>query len=521
MKTLICILTIMFLLVRPEFSYSQAGNLDSSFGDGGKVISEIGTKDDYAFYSAIAADGSIISCGFYMQNNMADGFLIKYSANGIIDSTFGNNGIVKCNYFTEANNIAVLAFQTNGKIVAAGKISSDIMILRYEANGTPDSSFGNNGLVRTHIMTDQNATGLEILPGGKILISAAIYNGTNQDFGIIRYNTDGTFDTSFGNNGTVVSDLTNTWELNSSMKLQADGKIVMAGRVYSAAYDQSKCIIARYEADGALDISFGNNGKVITDVGPASYGVFNNLAIQADGKIIAVGYTIEDTGGGLYDNKNLTVRYNANGAPDSSFGTNGIVLTEVAGGGDIAWSVAIQADGKILVGGYTSHGFPSWESYFSLIRYDINGVLDPDLFMAGMVLTYFSDNETNAAYDIKIQSDGKILLTGMTAQDSTDAKNVALARFINDPDYSIQDHIENAPVSVFPIPSGGLFTICNNMPGRTNYDLKIYNVLGEQIYHSKINTTSTIIDLRCKPKGIYLINADLGDQSTTKKIIIE
>ncbi|HOY32663.1 MAG TPA: T9SS type A sorting domain-containing protein [Bacteroidales bacterium] len=521
MKRSVNLLFFLSLFVNIHSSFGQAGNLDPTFGDGGKVITDIGNKDNYAQSSLLTADGSILTGGFSVQNNLYNGFLVKYKNTGSIDSTFGNNGIVTCNTGTESNSFYAIAIQSDGKVVAAGKISNDIMLLRYHANGTPDSSFGNNGLVRTHIMPDQNVAAMEILSDGKMLVSARIYNGANQDFGLLRYNADGTLDNSFGNNGVVISDLTSAWELTSAMKVQADGKIVIAGRVYSASYSQSKCIIARYHANGSADYSFGTNGITITDAGQDGFGAFTNLAFQNDGKIIAVGYTIEDAGGSIYDNKSLTVRYTADGLPDPAFGTGGIVLTETMTGSDIAWSVCIQTDGKILVGGYASVGYPDWQSYFSLIRYDGQGLLDPTFFMVGIVHTYFSDNETNAAYSLLLQNDGKLVLAGITGQDSVDSKDIALARFVNDDDYSVQNNFSTASWSIYPNPSGGLFTIENYSVATACYTIKIYNTLGIQVAGMDLQSEKTLIDLHDLPKGIYFIKTDLRNQGMTKKIVIE
>ncbi len=425
---------LLWLLMIFLKSYSQPGSLDSTFGNNGKVITSISNWSDYGESVNILPDGCIITAGAYEKTQSVFNMcILKYKADGTLDNTFGVGGIVTDN-ISSKNWIFSTVIQPDGKIIAVGYtgsgISKEILLLRYNANGTLDNSFGVGGVVTTHVNISQEGFSLALQPDWKIVVSAHIYNGTDFDVALARYNPNGTLDNSFGTGGVVVFPNITGYELVSSMKIQPDGKIVLVGRTYTT-FAESKCFILRCDANGLLDNAFGTGGITTTSVGNVpGYGVFNDVAIQSDGKIVAVGYSIEGIGGGLYENKHLMVRYNSNGLLDNSFGINGVVLTNNVFGGTagITNGVTIQPNGKILTAGYTGMPSPFFSSYFTVNRYNSDGSLDTSFDTDGLVTTNVSGNETNAAYSIKLQPDGKIVAVGIT-DGLNSRKDIALVRF--------------------------------------------------------------------------------------------
>ncbi len=527
-KKLLKISIGLWLLTIPMNLFSQPGTLDTTFGIGGKVITQIGLSNDYALSVNILPDSSIITAGYYSDytylpegNNV---FLSKYHIDGTLDNGFGIRGIVKDTIGSIGSQILATAIQPDGKIVAIGTVgsgwSAKILLLRYNSNGTYDNYFGNGGIVITQIDTCSLGGSVAIQPNGKIIVSASIHNGTNLDFGLLRYNSDGTLDNSFGTGGVVISTIGSGYEYNSSLKIQSDGKFVLAGRTYTSSWAESKGLIIRFDANGLIDTTFGNGGATITSVGSApGYCVFNDIALQSDGKIVSIGYSIEDIGNGNYDNKNLVVRYNSNGLLDSSFGANGVVLTDVLGGGDIANSIIIQPDEKILIAGHSGEAYPDITSYITVSRYNDNGVLDVSFGTDGIVTTNVSGYETNFANSIKLQADRKIIVAGSTSDISV-LKNVALVRYDSGLNLGIEENNQQSFFTIYPNPTTGKVTISFS---EIITDIEIFNILGEKISYSyNFNQQKKIeIDLLNFPKGIYFVKIYDDEKSYTEKIVMQ
>ncbi len=184
---------------------------------------------------------------------------------------------------------------------------------------------------------------------GKIVVAGQSGNGSNHDFAVVRYNGDGSLDSSFNGTGKVITPIGNGDDNGNSVAIQSDGKIVVAGSSYNGS--NHDFAIARYNSDGTLDTSFNGTGKLTTPVGSSDdYGY--SVAVQSDGKIVVAGESFV-TGSNLDFS---VVRYNPNGSLDLSFNGTGKVITDVGGSGDFETSMAIQSDGKIVVVGYSVIG---------------------------------------------------------------------------------------------------------------------------------------------------------------------
>ena len=212
------------------------------------------------------------------------------------------------------------------------------------ADGDLDTTFDTDGKVTTAIGTsDDNGTAVAIQSDGKIVAAGLSLNGTSYDFALARYNTNGTLDTTFDTDGKVVTPFGSSIDIAYSVAIQADGKIVAAGS-YNNGTDNDFAL-ARYNTNGSLDTTFDTDGKVVTSFG-SGYDVAHSVAIQSDGKIVAAGG---------YDNGTdwdfALARYNTNGSLDTTFDTDGKVVTPFGSGDDEAYGVAIQSNGKIVVAG--------------------------------------------------------------------------------------------------------------------------------------------------------------------------
>ena len=369
----------------------HAGSLDPSFGSGGIVTQSSGIEA-----IAVQPDRKIVVAG---GNG---GFALgRYLPDGSPDPSFGDAGHVFTSFAASA---AAVALQPDGKIVVAGdrvipatSNVSEFALARYNPNGSPDTSFGSDGIITTFIPVQGSpararVTALAILPGGEILAGGTA--GWDNDsitpatslFALARYEPDGSLNTAFGDGGIVQTSFDGNLALDG-MAVLPDGKIVAAGGAYGFGHgdDTTRMVIVRYAPDGSLDSTFGNLGKVATRA------VLNYEGEQATfqaGKIVLAGVT--------RNGFPVLARYTAGGRLDSTFGKQGFVKIARLHGGSTA--VLAQSDGKILFGANGGE---------DLVRLRPNGQLDPSFGTGGILHPLGSGLSALA-----LQPDGKVLVGG-------------------------------------------------------------------------------------------------------------
>ena len=409
--------------------YNINGSLDATFDHDGKVTTAFGNDYDWGDKPTVQSDGKILVAGQIWDDstNAGDSALVRYNTDGTLDQTFGINGRVITPIGSGNDYFNDVVVQNDGKIVAAGTSSNgsnmDFAVARYNSEGSLDTSFGTGGKTTTDfgggaLPYGDNASSVVIQSDGKIVVAGSL---TPWDFGIARYNTDGTLDSSFGTGGKVRTDFNGNNDVAYSLLIQNDGKIVVVGSGRNGSIGDYAFAIARYNTDGSLDTSFGTGGKVITDFGTGNdYG--DGGVIQPDGKIVVTG---DAYNGSIGDYAFAVVRYNTDGSLDTSFGTGGKVITDFGSGDDSAYSAMIQADGKIVAGGESSNG----SNYdFAVARYNTDGSLDTSFGTGGKVTTSLG-NSDDEAWGGFLQSDGKIVLSGSSYTGVTDHYLFALVRY--------------------------------------------------------------------------------------------
>ncbi|MCP4346072.1 MAG: hypothetical protein GY795_11180 [Desulfobacterales bacterium] len=328
-----------FALVR----YTKSGGLDYYFGDSGKITADFG-GNDAGRAVAVQPDGKIVVAGY--SETDGDFALVRYTDNGDLDNTFGIGGKVTASLgnYDMCFDIAV---QPDGKIVATGTSSGsnqDIAVARYNSDGTPDTGFGSDGATVTPIGTgDDSGQALILRLDGKIIVTGYSDNGSDKDFAAVQYNTDGTLDTGFGTGGKVTAPIGSGDDLCYAGAIQPDGKIVLAGYSHNGSdYDFAA---VRYNSDGSPDTGFGTDGKVTARIGTGDDFAYA-VTIQSDGKIVIAG---KSHNGSDYDF--ATVRFNIDGTPDTEFGTDSRVITAIENYDGGGFGVAVQQDGNIVVAG--------------------------------------------------------------------------------------------------------------------------------------------------------------------------
>jgi uncharacterized delta-60 repeat protein len=396
------------------------GALDPAFGVAGKVSVQLTP----AKAVAIQSDGKLLAIGGMT--------LSRYNTDGSTDITFGTNGIATVvadgGPLDEMDAIGV---QSDGKIVVAGftslptSVNDNFSVQRFNPDGTLDPTFGTGG----KLVTDFNglvdrASAILVQPDGKMVAAGTATLGTlllgDTDFGVARYLANGTLDVSFGTGGKATLNIAGKSDFGTTAALQADGKILIAGRVFSDAGTEADIGVARFNADGTPDLAFGASGIVRIDfsaggVVPSTFsGGFwdepSKLTVQADGKIVIAGFTQV---AGMY--RYALVRLLGDGSPDTAFGADGLVSTPFTTENDYARSMALQADGKIVVAGQVASLGRNPD--VGIARYSVAGALDPTFGTDGLVRIDFFGG-FDAAFDVAVQTDGKIVSVG-SAQNGT------------------------------------------------------------------------------------------------------
>ena len=350
---------------------------------------------------------------------------VAYAADGDLDPSFSAGGKVTTDFFGSPDMANGVALQLDGKIVVAGGTeqsgpAQDFALARYNPDGSLDPTFGAGGKVTTEFFGgDDVARDVAIRPDGKIVaVGATQLDGVTHDFAVARYNSDGSLDFTFGAGGRVsIAYSGGSEDVAHSVALQPDGRIVLAG--FSGEFGNSQFALARLNFDGNLDPTFDGDGRLTTSLG-GSADQAHAVALQPDGKIVAAGYA---TIGVQYF---ALARYNPNGSIDPTFGAGGTTTTDFSGGDDAANAVALQPDGKIVAAGYASFGGSNYN--FALARYNPDGFLDPSFDGDGTLTTDFAGS-VDIASSIAVQSDGKIVAAGRA---TVGGEDFALTRYFPD-----------------------------------------------------------------------------------------
>jgi len=485
------------LLISINGIFAQtSGSLDLSFGGTGIVITDVAGGNDVSRSVAIQTDGKIVVAG----TSDYDFAVVRYNTDGTLDSTFGTGGKVITPVGSIWDFASAIAIQTDGKIVVAGSSNNgsdyDFALVRYNTDGTLDTTFGTSGKVITPVGNsyDDEAYAVAIQTNGKIVAAGSGYSGSGPFFEneLVRYNTDGTLDTTFGTGGKVIT-IVRDGSKASSVTIQTDGKIVVAGESVSGTnYDFA---VVRYNTNGTLDATFGTGGKVIIDIG-SDHDYAYAVVTQDDGKIIAIGYT------NVPNCYFAVVRCNTDGILDTTFGTGGKVITPVGSIDDRARTGVIQTDGKIVVAGYSDNGS---NNDFAVVRYNTNGTLDNTFGTDGIVITAIGDFRDEASA-VAIQTDGKIVAVGYSYNNGSN-NDFVVVRYIGVVN-NIPEIKESDNFVVFPNPTDNSFFIEAYIAADNHGIIKIYDLKGELLKELvlKKGSNKTMVHTSGWRKGIYICN---------------
>lgn len=415
-------LSLVLSLTVPGAAFAAAGDLDVTFGSAGKVSSVIPTSK----IGIQPADGKLL----VVDSESSNFRLARYLPGGTLDVVFGTNGVVTSDIRSVMYNIADtgqlggndfsadgaydVAMQADGKILVAGYTfhtnpptglanSDNIVVVRYLTNGLVDTTFGTNGVAMAEVLKAGNAThdrgyALAVQTNGAIVVAGEMYEGTKAgDFVTVRFTSTGVLDTTFASTGYKLTSLSSYLDTARDVVIQGDGKIVVAGE--KSNISPSSFGVVRYNANGTADTTFGPGGirSVVFSTATNSNSSAYNVAVQSDGKMVVGGYSYTTTTQGDY----ALARFNANGTLDTTFDGDGKVTTNF-GGSETGADVMIQGNGKIVMVG--TAGLLG----MGLTRYNTNGSLDTTFGSGGKV----TNASISGGVDGLIQSDGKIVAAG-------------------------------------------------------------------------------------------------------------
>ncbi len=351
------------------------GTMDTSFGTGGKIIMNWDGGYDEAFSVAVQSDGKILVAGDVTIGGNQNGAVIRLNADGTLDSTFGTGGKVIVDFrntphdfWRTADTFRQIRLDGQGHILLSGTASTSdgnrMAVVRLNANGAYDTSFGNGGVVILNSLPnegDAENQGMIVQSDGKIVLagfSSPSDSNVTRDYSVVRLNSDGTLDITGGSGGYARLDWYGDRDVAWGIAQQSDGKLVVTGEIIKDG--QYAIGTLRLNTDLTLDTSFANNGKALMDYNTSQPDVGRDVSIQSDGKIVVVGRLFNSSSDAG------VIRYNPNGTLDTSFGNGGTATFDLSGYFDSAEGLAIQPDGKIVIAGEERNGS---KNSFGLLRF--------------------------------------------------------------------------------------------------------------------------------------------------------
>lgn len=499
-------------------SSAQPGILDLTFGNNGIVRTDIDQMNDYGFAVAVQTDGKIVMAGFANVDSSNDFCLVRLQSNGNYDSTFGVNGIVTTDLQASSGDYLLsICLQPDGRILVGGRThfgmsAHDFAIARYSYNGNIDSTFGTNGIV----LTDFNGfndygSDMKIQSDGKIVMAGYSFDGTTTSMGFARYLQNGQLDSTFSADGKTTIQAPNLYLDGQSLCIQNDGKLIAVGTVKSPGNNYDHWI-TRLHSNGNLDSTFGVGGIVVQDISYTDYA--NAATLQHDGKLLVAGRstdTILTTAGAAYS----VARYNTNGSLDNSFGVNGKVVSKISNQADVAFSILETTNGKIILAGHSADGVSDFK--LALVAYNQNGTMDSSFGSNGVSFTNMASG-FEFAEDMALQSDGKLVVTGFYSDGGS--VDMFVARYVGEAPLSLIENDTHQEFIIVPNPFHSNATIF--FEEAVQYaDLKLYDLSGRIVksIHA-ISGNSVVLKQDDLPSGMYIVEIKTNNKIKRERVEI-
>ncbi len=383
-----------------------AVGLDVGFSGDGVSLTSIGTRDDMAYGMAVQTDGKLVVVGVANNGTNDDFAVARFLTSGGLDTAFSADGKVINSMGTTSDVAMSVAIQTNnGRIVVAGYAyngaNNDFAVQRYYTNGNLDTSFSNDGKIITTLGSGHNvANAVKLDAFGRIVIAGKAYNGANDDFAIQRFTSNGVPDNAFSGDSRQITTFGTTDDQAHGLAIATNGRIMVAGETVIGG--NKLFAIARFHTNGNLDTSFDTDGKVTTSFAGSSDDSAKEVLMQPNGRILVGGHSY-NTAGKVF----ALARYATNGILDTSFSTDGLVTTAIVNDGAELTAMSLQTDGRIVAVGRTLE----LENRLVIVRYLSSGALDTTLDNDGIFTLQFTNGD-EALYAVSALAGGSIAAAG-------------------------------------------------------------------------------------------------------------
>jgi uncharacterized delta-60 repeat protein len=505
------LLIVILTFLNSNLFAQSDGQIDSTFGINGVALSNFNSGGN-GLSMAIDNQNNIISVGHIIDSNNYNFAAIKFNSSGIIDTTFASNGIFIFDFGFDdfCNSVAV---QPDNKIILSGysftwdgfntnSIFNQFSIIRLNSNGSIDSTFGNNGKFELNYdPIDCAGNAISLQSDGNIVVSGRYNNGNITTFCAIRLTQNGILDTTFGYNGITTIQLDTLYKEDEAicLKIQSDNKILIGGYTHEALFIGTVFGMTRLNANGLLDLSFGNSGVVKTDIPNQGNDYAFAIEIQNDEKILL--------GGTCKNNKIMAIcRYNINGSLDNTFGNNGIDTLNITSGNDRIHNILIQEDEKIILVGQSNNNA-------CIMRLNKYGQIDSTFNNTG--INYFGNSIGETFNTVLKINPTKIIAYGYS-KDSDQTPQFSLVAF-NSLLFSgtKENTAANFKISVYPNPATQTIKLSNITP---NTSITITNITGSIILQTTLNPNQEI-NISQLANGLYFIQAQSKNETQTIKFI--
>ncbi len=505
--------SVLMLLSFTTSIFSQAGELDPSFADGGILTWNVSGNHNNGHGIAVQPDGKILIAltGGFPEDNEFDIGIVRINEDGSIDSTFSHDGIYHLDNPVGSDLVYHLELLDDGNIMVAGGYATeaydqDFILIRLKSDGSPDASFGENGLAIHSIGSEEDyARCITFDQNGKILVGGISYNPDPEVYEIrhviSRFNTNGSIDTTFGINGNFVWNNGGIYNETWNIEVADDGNILTSGKTSPNGTDRM-CIYKVLEDGSAFDTTFANSGEMLATFGSMAYG----MIIHSNGNLLITGPNYNVEGADL-----VVLAYDQDGALNTDFGQEGVFLIDVHAV-DIGLNLIEQSDGKIIaVGESGAQLFGTPPRGFFSTRMFADGALDTSWGGEGHVTNV--TGWMGWASDVAIQPDGKVLLTGVTANDYNELQVIRYGNYIDaDMDgYELNEDCNDQVFEINPgaeeIANNGIDEDCDGMDLLVGID----EVNSTDLFELFPNPATTIVQLQPNPGSPTIQKLELVD----------
>ncbi|MGB0918236.1 MAG: T9SS type A sorting domain-containing protein [Flavobacteriales bacterium] len=511
-------LLFVFAVLLSLNATAQFGTLDADFDANGILtLMEPGGGFSGAFDVVVQPDQKILVAGYLESTTHNVMVIYRLHPDGSFDNSFGTAGMTEIDVNGLPAECQSIGLLPDGKIVLAGSTSSPtygMAFSRLNSNGTLDNTFGVNGVA--HISVDPTrpniVSDMLIQEDGKILSVGVLTDWSEYSVLLARVNTDGTLDNTFSFDG-VVTTAVNDEAIGTGVVQGADGRITVSGYT-KVAGNEFNSFLVRYNSDGTLDNTFGDNGKLVTNF-TSEQDAFLELVMSSGGHVYACG----QIDNGPVTNM-LVAKFNPDGSLDNTFSFDGKVETSINGDADRSADLLIQPDGKILVVGSSDNGV---NRDFAMVRYNHDGTLDNTFGSGGMVVT---STVGDAQFRVvTLQSDLKILAAGSVADLIS---HMTLARYASGMNVGIGEvdaYIGSTLVYPNPITNNSI-TVEYELKTDESVSIELYDLAGKQIStlqaltKEKVGSYQKTLSLPTLSAGNYLLKLNTAKGAVSVRLTV-